>query len=114
MFTSDTGGPYYPSNFLHRFQKFTATHGLRYIRIHDLRHTMAQLALSNGIRIEGVSETLGHTRIDTTKTIYAAKVMQLALDTPNQLADALIGFPSAQAGSFELDQKRWARSDEDY
>ena len=53
---------------------------------------MAQLALSGGVRIEAVSETLGHTRIDTTKTIYASRVSQLAIDAPHQLAELLIDF----------------------
>ena len=90
VFTSATGTAVYPSNFLNRFKKFLSKNSLRQIRIHDLRHTMAQLALAGGIRIEAVSETLGHTRIDTTKTIYAARVSQLAIDAPNQLAEIVI------------------------
>jgi len=113
VFTSDTGRALYPSNVLSRFKRFCSDNGLRYIRIHDLRHTMAHLALSKGIRIEGVSETLGHTRIDTTKTIYAANVMQLALDTPHQLADALMELRSG-GDQFTLDQKRWAKDDRDF
>ena len=113
VFTSDTGGALYPSNVLSRFKRFCSDNGLRYIRIHDLRHTMAHLALSKGIRIEGVSETLGHTRIDTTKTIYAANVMQLALDTPHQLADALMELRSG-GDQFTLDQKRWAKDHRDF
>ena len=92
VFTSSTGTAVYPSNFLNRFKRFLAANGLRQIRIHDLRHTMAQLALSGGVRIEAVSETLGHTRIDTTKTIYASRVSQLAIDAPHQLAEVLIDF----------------------
>jgi len=34
----------------------------------------------------------GHTRIDTTKTIYASRVSQLAIDAPHQLAELLIDF----------------------
>lgn len=114
VFTSDTGSALYPSNVLSRFKRFCSDNGLRYIRIHDLRHTMAQLALAKGIRIEGVSETLGHTRIDTTKTIYAANVMQLALDTPHQLADALMEIQSGLGEQFTLDQKRWAKDERDF
>lgn len=114
VFTSDTGSALYPSNVLQRFKRFCSDNGLRYIRIHDLRHTMAQLALAKGIRIEGVSETLGHTRIDTTKTIYAANVMQLALDTPHQLADALMEIQSGLGEQFTLDQKRWAKDERDF
>ena len=108
VFTSDVGSAVYPSNFLTAYKKFLEHKGLRYIRIHDLRHTMAQLALAKGIRIEGVSETLGHTRIDTTKTIYAARVLQLALDTPHLLAESLLSLELKDERSFNLDQSRWA------
>ena len=106
VFTSRTGTAVYPSNFLNRFKRFLAANGLRQIRIHDLRHTMAQLALSGGVRIEAVSETLGHTRIDTTKTIYASRVSQLAIDAPHQLAEVLIDFEGEFGLSPEIEITR--------
>jgi len=106
VFTSRTGTAVYPSNFLNRFKRFLAANGLRQIRIHDLRHTMAQLALSGGVRIEAVSETLGHTRIDTTKTIYASRVSQLAIDAPHQLAEVLIDFEGEFGLSPEIETTR--------
>jgi len=106
VFTSRTGTAVYPSNFLNRFKRFLAANGLRQIRIHDLRHTMAQLALSGGVRIEAVTETLGHTRIDTTKTIYASRVSQLAIDAPHQLAEVLIDFEGEFGLSPEIETTR--------
>lgn len=99
IFKASNGEPLYPNNFAKRFTKFLITNQIRVIRVHDLRHTMAEIALGNNIRIEGVSETLGHSRIDTTKAIYAPKVMQLAIDTPHQLAEVLLSIE----GSFGLE-----------
>ena len=108
VFTSSTGTAVYPSNFVSRFKRFLAASGLRQIRIHDLRHTMAQLALSGGVRIEAVSETLGHTRMDTTKSIYASRVSQLAIDAPHQLAELRIDFEGefGLSPDIEITQRR--------
>jgi integrase len=59
------------------FYKFLGMNGLRQIRPHDMRHVAAKTALEADIRIEDVSQALGHTRIDTTKQIYAGHVQRL-------------------------------------
>jgi integrase len=43
---------------------------LPHLRIHDLRHTYATLALRNGIPSEVVSKNLGHSKISITLDIY--------------------------------------------
>lgn len=40
------------------------------IRLHDLRHTYASLALRRGTPVELVSERLGHARVDITLNTY--------------------------------------------
>jgi integrase len=40
------------------------------IRLYDLRHTYASLALQRGVPIEVVSERMGHARVDITLNIY--------------------------------------------
>ena len=47
------------------------------VRIHDLRHTAAVQGLSRGVRLEAVSQALGHSRTETTTTIYAPNVQTL-------------------------------------
>ncbi len=42
-----------------------------------MRHVVAKSALEADTRIEDVSQALGHTRIDTTKQIYAGVVPRL-------------------------------------
>jgi integrase len=44
--------------------------GLGRVRVHDLRHTWASLALSRGIPLEVVSERLGHANFNITLGIY--------------------------------------------
>ena len=43
----------------------------RHIRVHDLRHTAASLALRNGIHPKVVQEMLGHSTIAITLDIYS-------------------------------------------
>jgi integrase len=75
VIVSRRGTPVHPSNLRRRYLKFLQEIGIRYIRFHDLRHTVATLALGEGnLPIEKASQALGHTRIDTTKQIYASHV----------------------------------------
>ena len=59
--------------------------GVRKVRFHDLRHTAATLSVAAGTRLEAVSQSLGHTRVDTTKSIYAKKVSALSEEFAGQL-----------------------------
>ncbi|MDO8307000.1 MAG: tyrosine-type recombinase/integrase [Actinomycetota bacterium] len=75
VFTTSHGTPYSLSNLRRRYKRFLAAAGLRYIRLHDIRHTVAVMALDGGrVPIEQASQAFGHTRIDTTKQIYAGVV----------------------------------------
>ena len=71
------GTPFSPANMRKYFYRRLERAGIRRIRLHDLRHVVARLALEADLRIEEVSQALGHTRIDTTKQIYAGHVQKL-------------------------------------
>lgn len=58
---------------------------LRRLRIHDLRHTYASLALQRGVPLVVVSRQLGHASIAITADIYG----HLAPDAGRQAADAM-------------------------
>lgn len=77
VFVDSLGGMTYPSNFAKQFTKFLAENQIRVIRIHDMRHTAAVLSLEAGVRLEAVSQALGHSRIDITKSVYAPYVQPL-------------------------------------
>ena len=54
-----------------------------------MRHTAAVLGLEANVRLEAVSQALGHTRIDVTKSIYAPYVQILADEFTTALDDNL-------------------------
>ncbi len=75
VFTTSVGTPCSLSNLRKQYQAFLGRAGVRYIRLHDIRHTVARLSLQDGkVPIEMTSQALGHSRIDTTKQIYAGHV----------------------------------------
>ena len=55
-----TGEMYHPDSIANLHKKILKRAGLEYIRLHDLRHTFATLALQNGVDIKTVSGMLGH------------------------------------------------------
>lgn len=77
VFPSPLGAPTNPNNMHKCFAKFCRENGLRVIRFHDMRHTAAVEALSRGIGLVAVSQGLGHSRPETTKSIYAPYVQTL-------------------------------------
>ena len=66
-----------PNNNRQKFYQFLERIDVRRIRQHDMRHVVAIRALEADVRLEDVSQALGHTRLDTTKQIYAGNVPRL-------------------------------------
>jgi len=71
VFATRAGAAINPDNLDYDFAKLTKHAGVPRIRIHDLRHTFATLALEQGIPVKVVSENLGHADISTTLRTYA-------------------------------------------
>jgi len=62
--------PVDPDAFNHYLRRLAEKAGLGRVRVHDLRHTWATLALSRGIPLEVVSERLGHASPTITLKVY--------------------------------------------
>lgn len=65
------GSPVHPDRLTKLFQQAVKASGVRRIRLHDLRHTHASLALQAGIPVKVVSERLGHESPGFTLSQYA-------------------------------------------
>lgn len=60
------------SNYLSQsFKQFLQDHGLREIRLHDLRHTCASLLIQKRTPLIEVQQWLGHSTLSTTADLYA-------------------------------------------
>lgn len=89
VFATRTGNPLSPHRLSQLFRQFLHEHKIRPIRFHDVRHTAVTLALESGVRIEVVSRMVGHSRIDTTKSIYAPVVQAMNPEYTEKMDDYL-------------------------
>ncbi len=85
MFPSPVnGGMWYPDAINRLHQRILKSAGLEHIRLHDLRHTFASVALQNGVDIKTVSSMLGHFDAGFTLRTYThvtARSQEQAADT---------------------------------
>ena len=70
VFTTRSGRWIHPSNARRSLRRLAKGAGVRPIRVHDLRHTHASLALRAGVPIEVVSRRLGHASVAITMDLY--------------------------------------------
>jgi integrase len=70
VFTREDGRPLRSQYAARHFHALAQQSGLRPIRLHDLRHTNATLALQAGVALKVVSERLGHSQIGVTANLY--------------------------------------------
>ena len=59
-----------PDYVTDHFRLLLKENGMRHIRYHDLRHTVASLLINNGVPLMHVSDYLGHKDIQVTANIY--------------------------------------------
>ncbi len=78
VFTREDGRPLRPEYATRHFQALAQTAGLPTIRLHDLRHVNASLALAAGVQMKVVSERLGHSQISVTADLYTHVVETVA------------------------------------
>lgn len=72
IFTTETGGPLDRHNLARRnFRRILKAAGLPAIRLYDLRHTAATLALEAKVPVKVVSELLGHASAAMTLDVYS-------------------------------------------
>jgi integrase len=92
VFTSPAGGPIYSDKLAKRFKAILGQNGLPIIRLYDLRHTAATLALSAGVPPKVVAEQLGHASAAFTLDVYSHLL-------PHMQEEAAIKVDSCRAGS---------------
>jgi integrase len=71
VFTREDGTSYHPDSFSKLFRTLADEAGLPRIRLHDLRHGFASMALRAGVHPKVVSDRLGHSEVGITLNIYS-------------------------------------------
>ena len=108
VFADPLGRPLYPERLLRVFQQHSRRLGLPVIRLHDLRHTWATLALQAGVHPKVVQERLGHASITITLQTYSHVTEVLHDDAAATVANLVAAARSGKVRS--LPAKRSARS----
>ena len=91
VFCRSDGTPVHPDLFSKTFDRVVKRLGLRRVRLHDLRHTYATLALRAGVDAKTVSARLGHSTVAFTLDVYTKAVPQLDREAADQVADLIFG-----------------------
>ncbi len=71
VFTREDGSATHPETVTRRFRALVARAGLRPVRLHDLRHGYASLAMAAGVPLPIVSKLLGHSSVAITSDTYS-------------------------------------------
>jgi integrase len=89
VFCREDGEPLQPRSFSRMFDRHVQQAGLPRIRLHDLRHTWATLALSAGVHPKIVSERLGHASVAITLDVYSHVSAGMQQDAADAVAALL-------------------------
>lgn len=131
LFCEGDGSPLDPETVTLVFDRRVRAFGLPRIRLHDLRHMFATLALRAGVHAKVVSEILGHPNISITLDTYSHAIPALQEEARAQVATLVFGgdgLPgqsgrvgrvakglqigsSDESANFLLGGSRWARGD---
>lgn len=96
VFCREDGTHLHPTTFSRGFDELAACAQLRRIRLHDLRHTFATLALQAAVPVKIVSEILGHASVTLTYDTYSHVIPGMAEDATSKVAALVFGEPRLQ------------------
>ena len=90
VFCWPNGQPYAPDPFARAFIVNSRRLGLPRIRLHDLRHTFATLALEDGVDTKYVADRLGHSSTVITSNIYQHVSPAMRSDVAERVAALIL------------------------
>ncbi|MGB2940304.1 MAG: tyrosine-type recombinase/integrase [Candidatus Dormiibacterota bacterium] len=97
VFCQKNGRPRDPDAVSHRFAEIVRQVGLPRIRLHDLRHTHATIALQAAINPKIVQERLGHASVSVTLNTYTHVLPPMHAEAATRIAELVDGVPAAAA-----------------
>ncbi|NNC81464.1 MAG: site-specific integrase [Acidimicrobiales bacterium] len=91
VFCKENGEPLHPQTYTQSFERLIARTDLPKIRLHDLRHTHATIALRAGVQPKVISERLGHESPAFTLKQYAHVIPGMQADAAARVASIIAG-----------------------
>ena len=71
------GSPYHPDSLTQKWDRFMSKHGLKHIRLHDLRHSCATSMFANNVDPKTVQTRMGHSSSKITMDIYVHRTQAM-------------------------------------
>jgi integrase len=88
VFCKPDGSPYNPTYVSRKFKQIARVAGFS-MRLHDLRHTFATLALASGVAMKVLQEMMGHEDLATTADTYTHVLAALKKDAARAIGNTL-------------------------
>jgi integrase len=98
VFPGEGMGPLNPASFSTTFDRLVARAGVPRIRVHDVRHTYATIALRAGVHPAIVSERLGHSTIAVTIDLYSHAVPGVQREAAGVIGDFILRAAESSVG----------------
>lgn len=89
VFTNEIGQPLDPESVSRDFRRKVRATTLDDIRLHDLRHSYATIALKGGVHPKVVSERLGHATVGITLDLYSHVTPAIGRDAADVVASKI-------------------------
>jgi integrase len=86
MFTCEDGSPLHPATMTEQFERLAYEAGLPPLRLHDLRHGAATLALAAGVDMKVISAMLRHSSTTITSDTYTSILPDVAREAAEAVA----------------------------
>lgn len=102
VFSTAKGTPFEERNVVRYFKRAIQAAGLPDIRLYDLRHTAATLALAAGVQPKVVSEQMGHASTGFTQDVYSHVLPTMQEDAVARVEALLFGTQSTHHESGTL------------
>lgn len=90
-FVRENGSLLHPDSISKAFDQLVRDSGLPRIRLHDLRHTFATLALQANLHPKVVAEILGHANVSITLDVYSHAIPSLEEEAAARVAALIFG-----------------------
>lgn len=91
VFSREDGNPIHPDSLSQSFERAIKKAEVPRIRLHDLRHTHATLAMQAGVPIKVISERLGHESPAFTMKQYAHVLPTMQAEAASLIAEVVLG-----------------------
>jgi len=99
IFRSRTGSPMRQRYVKREFRRLLEAAGIRSIRLYDLRHTAATLAVAAGVSVKVISDQLGHASISFTLERYSHVLPSIQAEAAARVERMLMGSLSEEAST---------------